>query len=122
MQKTLTVLFLAAALTSCETLPFPQAIGQGEPRAKTVLTEEQAARKFFEAYKHHNRLAASQVASAAAIGKLNWNPLAGSASNLQLQETPEGFAITYDGGAIHLVILGDGHVGHNVTDVRVTAD
>ncbi|RFC49518.1 MAG: hypothetical protein DVB23_000039 [Verrucomicrobia bacterium] len=120
MRNLLAILILASALSSCETLTLPGA--QGEPRAKTVLTEEQAARKFFEAYKNHNRLAASQVASAEAVGKLNWNPLSGSASNLQLQETGEGYAITYDGGAIHLVILGDGHVGHNVADVRVTAD
>jgi hypothetical protein len=123
-QAALAALILSATLPSCETIPglaLPEA--EGEPRAKTTLTKEQAAQKFFQAYKSHNRLAAAQVATPEAIRKLNWNPLAGSASNVQLQENDEGdYVITYDGGAIHLQIFGDGHVGHTVSDVRISVD
>ncbi len=123
-QAAVAALLLSATLPSCETLPgLTLPAGPGEPRTQTVLSKEQAAQKFFAAYQSHNRLAAAQVASPEALRKLNWNPLAGSASNLQLQENDQGdYVITYDGGAIHLLIYGDGHVGHNVSDVRITVD
>lgn len=117
IQTACAAILLGSIITSCETVPF------GEPRARTVLTEEEAARRFFEAYKSHNRLAASRVASPEAINKLNWNPLAGIGATLELQETDRGdWVILYDGGFMELVIRGDGHVGHKITDVRMNAD
>lgn len=119
----LSALTLALSLTSCETLLPPD--GADEPGAVSsgsVLTEAQAAQRFFQAYKYHDRYAAAKVASDAALDKLNWDASSGSASNLRLEETDSGYAIAYDGGAIHLQIFSDGHVGANVADVNVTAD
>jgi hypothetical protein len=120
------VLILPFTFTACETLPNPFAPSTGEQvegRAKNALTQEQAARKFFDAYRHGNRLAASRVATPQAVKKLNWNPLAGTNADLELQETSEGdWVILYPGGFMQLEIHGDGHVGHTVTDVKMIAD
>jgi hypothetical protein len=123
---TAAALLLPFTFTSCETLPNPFAPTTGEQvdgHVNNAVTQEQAARKFFDAYKHGNRLAASQVATPKAIQQLRWNPLAGAKDDLELQETSEGdWLIFYPGGFMELEIHGDGHVGHTVTNVTSTAD
>jgi hypothetical protein len=99
-----------------------QTTGPGEGREPGALSADEAARRFFEAYRDHDRAAAARVADPAALDKLVWDASAGSPSNLRLEATVVGWAIAYDGGATHLEILGDGHAGHRVVDVRQTAD
>ncbi|MBN8422210.1 MAG: hypothetical protein J0L73_25065 [Verrucomicrobia bacterium] len=120
---TLSALTLAFSLTSCDTLPPPDGVDEpGAVSPASVLTEAQVAQRFFQAYKNHNRAAAAKVASSTALDKLNWDASAGSASNLRLEQGDNGYAIAYDGGAILLTILSDGHVGANVADVEMIAD
>ena len=90
--------------------------------ANQVLSQAQVARIFFEAYKNHDRAAAAKVASPEALNKLSWSWDPVPPSNLRLEQTDNGYAIVYDGGAIHLDIFSDGHVGANVADVLLTAD
>jgi len=104
------------ALGACQTT------GPGEGRDPGALSADDVARRFYEAYRNHDRVAAAKVADPKALDKLRWDAAAGSPSNLRLEATVEGWAIAYDGGATHLEILGDGHVGHRVVDVRQTAD
>lgn len=121
--RLLAALTLAFGITSCETLPPPD--GADEPGAvstASILTEAQVAQRFFQAYKTHNRAAAAKVASSTALDKLSWDASAGSSSNLRLEQTDNGYAIAYDGGAILLSIFSDGHVGANVADVEMIAD
>lgn len=119
----LPALALALSLTSCDTLPPPDGVDEpGAVSASSILTEDQVARRFFQAYKNHNRAAAAKVASSTALDKLSWDASAGSASNLRLEQTDSGYAIAYDGGAILLTILSDGHVGASVADVEMIAD
>lgn len=126
----LAALLLGCCLTSCETTipgcPFlsgPHEETQGEPRAANILTADQVARQFFDAYKRHDRAAAAKVASPKAINKLVWDAKAGRNTTLELQETDKGdWVILYEGGFIELIILGDGHVGSSVVDVKMHAD
>jgi hypothetical protein len=119
----LSALTFALSLPSCDTLPPPDGVdAPGSVTAGSILTEAQVAQRFFQAYKAHNRAAAAKVASATALNKLSWDASAGSSSNLRLEHTDSGYAIAYDGGAILLNILSDGHVGASVADVEVTAD
>ncbi|WP_395745740.1 hypothetical protein [Prosthecobacter sp.] len=120
---TLTALTLSLSLASCDTLPPPDGVDEpGAVSSRPVLSEAQVAQRFFQAYKSHNRAAAAKVASSTALDKLSWDASAGSASNLRLEQTDDGYAIAYDGGAILLTILSDGHVGANVADVEMIAD
>lgn len=119
----LSALTLALSLTSCDVLPPPaEANTSGDLHSSIILSEAQVAQRFFHAYKTHNRAAAAKVASSTALDKLTWDASAGSASNLRLEQTDNGYAIAYDGGAILLTILSDGHVGANVADVEMIAD
>jgi hypothetical protein len=124
LQAAFAALILGFTFSACETIPgLSTAEPQGEPRAKTVLTAEQVARQFFEAYKKHDRAAAAKLASPQVINKLHWDPKAGKNTTLELQETDKGdWAILYEGGWIELEILGDGHVGSHIVDVKMHAD
>lgn len=108
-------LLLASTIFVCNTIP---GSASAETRAKAILTTEQAARKFFDAYKRHDRAAASQVASPKALNKLNWDPKAGNNATLELQETDKGsWVIIYEGGFMDLVIFGG-----RVVNVKMHAD
>ena len=119
-----TALSMALVFSACDTIPgLAKDEPQGEPRAENVLMADEVARRFFEAYKKHDRVAASKVANPKAINKLSWDSSAGKNTTLQLQETDQGdWAILYEGGWIELEIMGDGHVGSRVVDVKMHAD
>ena len=126
MLKLITSILIAFSLTSCEVLvdallETPSS-SSGGGATKQVLSEAQVARIFFQAYKNHDRSAAARVASSEALNKLDWSWDPSPPSNLRLEQTDSGYAIAYDGGAILLDIFSDGHVGANVSDVRLIAD
>lgn len=91
--------------------------GEGPPLANRLDVDQVAAR-FFEAYKSGDREAALRVAESKAVDKLQWDGGAANNPTLQLMEE----AIVYEGGAIHLVIHRDGHVGARIVDVELIAD
>ncbi len=78
----------------------PEAGSAGHVRTPAgSATCHAAAVAFFNAYKTHNRAAASQVAADAALNKLNWNASAGTNPTLQLVDDTH---IYYEGGGINL--------------------
>ncbi len=73
---------------------------QTQPRVPGgANTRHEAAVKFFNAYKTHNRTAAKEVAADAAINALVFNPAAGTNPTLQLIDDTH---IYYEGGSIEL--------------------
>lgn len=73
---------------------------QAHPRVPSgANTRHEAAVKFFNAYKTHNRTAAKEVAADAAINALVFNPAAGTNPTLQLIDDTH---IYYEGGSIEL--------------------
>ena len=84
-----------------------------------AATRRTAAEKFFAAYKAHDRQAAAQVASDAALNALIWNPQAGDNPTLQLTDTTH---ITYEGGSIELRLAQNAAGRWYVQSVRLHAD
>ena len=73
---------------------------QSKPRVPSgANTRHDAAVKFFNAYKTHNRTAAKEVATDTAISALVFNPAAGTNPTLQLIDDTHIF---YEGGSIQL--------------------
>lgn len=125
MIKYITSILFAFGLTSCDTLleaALETPSTNSGVSSNQVLSEGQVARIFYNAYKNHDRAAASRVADSAALNKLSWSWDPVPPSNMRLEHTDNGYAIAYDGGAILLDIFSDGHVGANVADVRLIAD
>lgn len=79
--------------------------GRGAGSARVPVgeaTARAAAEKFFVAYKTHNRSAAEEVATDAAINELNWDPSSGDNPTLQLIDDTH---IYYEGGSIQMDIV-----------------
>lgn len=104
-------LFLVAALslTGCVKSPAPQSpaspAGPSTPGTSRVPagadSRHDAAVRFFNAYKMHNRAAAREVAADAAINALVFNASAGTNPTLQLVDDTH---IYYEGGSIELTL------------------
>ena len=78
--------------------------GSGGTHATTrvpngAASKHDAAVRFFNAYKTHNRAAAKEVASDAAVNALRFNPGAGTNPTLQLVDDSH---IYYEGGSIEM--------------------
>ena len=82
-------------------------------------TRHEAAVKFFNAYKTHNRTAAKEVAADAAINALVFNPAAGTNPTLQLIDDTHIF---YEGGSIELTFARNAASHWYVRSVTSRAD
>ena len=93
---------------------------QPQPRVPTgANTRHEAAVKFFNAYKTHNRTAAKEVAADAAVNALVFNPAAGTNPTLQLIDDTH---IYYEGGSIQLTFARNAAGRWYVRSVTSTAD
>ena len=82
-------------------------------------TAKEAARRFFEAYKAHDRAAAEGVAVERALNKLQWSRNAGDNPTLQLIDDTH---IYYEGGSIELKVKKAAAGNWMVMDAESTAD
>lgn len=93
---------------------------QMKPRVPTgTNTRHEAAVKFFDAYKTHNRTAAKEVATDSAINALVFNPAAGTNPTLQLIDDTH---IYYEGGSIQLTFARNADGNWHVRSVTSRAD
>jgi uncharacterized protein YecT (DUF1311 family) len=99
--------------TKAEPKPEPQVAKGG---AKSM---KEAGRRFFDAYKNHDRTSAQAVAAERALNKLIWSKDAGDNSTLQLMDDTH---IYYEGGSIELKIQKNKAGDWVVLDVVSTAD
>ena len=91
-----------------------------KPRVPTgANTRHEAAVKFFNAYKTHNRAAAKTVATDAAVNALVFNPAAGTNPTLQLIDDTHIF---YEGGSIQLTFARNADARWYVRSVTSRAD
>lgn len=99
------VLSAALSLTGCVSHPTTPSHDDGGPSQpgprvpSGADTRHSAALRFFNAYKTHNRPAAKEVATDAAIGALVFSASAGTNPTLQLVDDMH---IYYEGGSIEL--------------------
>lgn len=84
-----------------------------------VVSKQQAAQIFFEAYKVGDRESALQVATDEAVNSLRWNPSGGINPTLEL--SGEDF-IYYEGGGINLSFEGDEQQGYKIVGAQAIAD
>ncbi len=84
-----------------------------------AATKHEAAVKFFNAYKTHNKTAAQEVASDAAVNALVFNPAAGNNPTLQLVDDMH---IYYEGGSIALTFARNAAGRWYVRSASSTAD
>ena len=89
--------------------------GQGEGRVANPLNPQQVSRAFFEAYRDFDKAAAERVSNREVVDLLDWDRSVPRGRNLQLQ----GEAIIDGNKVIQLEILSDGHVGSNVSGIRM---
>ena len=82
-------------------------------------TRHHAAVQFFNAYKTHDRAAAKEVATDAAINALVFNASAGTNPTLQLVDDSH---IYYEGGSIAMTFARNGSGRWYVRSVSSTAD
>ncbi|MGB7416950.1 MAG: hypothetical protein WA902_22335 [Thermosynechococcaceae cyanobacterium] len=89
------------------------------PESSEVLSKQEVAQRFFEAYKAGDRISALKVATEDAVKLLTWDASAGKNPTLELDGTD---FIYYEGGGINLTLTGDDQTGYNVTDAQPIAD
>lgn len=82
-------------------------------------SKHEAAVRFFNAYKTHNRAAAKEVASDAVVNELRFNPGAGTNPTLQLVDDSH---IYYEGGSIEMTFAQNSAGRWYVRSVTSTAD
>ncbi len=106
------VSWLGLALVGC------QWIESEGPPSLDRMTSKQVTEFFFEAYLAGDPELAAKVAEPKAIEKLKWD--GGAANNPTMMLAGE--SIVYEGGAIHMIIHQDGHVGARIVDVELIVD
>lgn len=84
-----------------------------------VLSKQEVAQRFFEAYKAGDRTSALKVATEDAVKLLTWDASAGKNPTLELNGTD---FIYYEGGGINLTLTGDDQTGYKVSDAQPIAD
>ncbi len=103
----------------------PEAKSEPEPKPdpKTAKggakTLKEASKRFFDAYKKHDRASAQVVAAERALNKLIWSKDAGDNPTLQLMDDTH---IYYEGGSIELKIQKNQAGNWMVMDAVSTAD
>ena len=121
------LLFIAVlSLSGCVNNRTPQSHAhQGGPSKPGLRvppgadTRHNAAVRFFNAYKTHNRTAAKEVATDAAINALVFNASAGTNPTLQLVDDTH---IYYEGGSIELTLARNAAGRWYMRSVTSTAD
>ena len=121
------LLIAALSLTGCVNTQPPKSPASpagpstpGTPRVPAGAdSRHNAAVRFFNAYKTHNRVAAKEVATDAAINALVFNASAGTNPTLQLVDDTH---IYYEGGSIGMTLARNASGRWYVRSVTSTAD
>jgi len=131
--KSLPLRSCAAALLASSVLVFSACQGDAKAAPKPAAggshatvrvpngaaSKHEAAVKFFNAYKTHNKAAAQEVASDAAVRELRFDPASGTNTTLQLMDDAH---IYYEGGSIELTFARNAAGRWYVRSLTSTAD